>query len=240
MKKLLTALIVGFLLAFEVLRQMDIISFGILHVIARIWAVIPLVYGLRWIRNKESSKYKAGIVLLIFSMFMLIPNIVMLFIESQDHMLYIMVFGMLMFWPVITVLFLGSFFIGLLDRGETTYKVFFRNKVIDDPDWNLLDISLIAMFGKLTFILHPEDVTNRTMRLDITSVAGKVEVIIPQDVGVLSESKNRFGSFSIIDQKNRKLLGTEVIEQKIVEETSPRLLLITTSWLGNVTIKRAN
>lgn len=241
MRKILVALIAAFLFAVWFLDYQGTIDFGVIYIISRIWFIIPLWYGIKLIiRNENLSKRNSGIILAVSSGFLQILSMIDIFSKTKEHVFYIAVVGMLAFWPIFLIVFFISVIISLFDKGETVYKSIFSSKTIQNAKWDMLDTSLQAVFGKLKFVINPEDITHRAIRLDVLAVFGKVEIIIPEGVGVLAEAKTRLGTAHILDTKSRKIIGESVIQKPVVSEPNPRLLLVTSSWLlGNVTVKHA-
>lgn len=240
MRKLLVALIAAFLFAVWFLQYQGVIDFGVSYVIMRLWPIIPLWLGLQWLTYPEPGKKKSGFVLVIFAAFLLGLNIVELFTRSQDYIYFISITGILVFWPIIILVFFISIIISLFDKGETVLQSIFSSRTIDDYNWDRLDSSLRAAFGKLTFVIKPEDLTHRAIRLDILSFFGKVEVIIPEGVGVLAEVKTRLGTANVLQSHNKKIIGKYVVREVVQGEENPRVLLVTSSWFGNVTVRYAN
>lgn len=241
MRKILVALIAAFLFAVWFLNYQGTIDFGVIYIISRIWFIIPLWYGIKLIiRNENLSKRNSGIILAVSSGFLQILSMIDIFSKTKEHVFYIAVVGMLAFWPIFLIVFFISVIISLFDKGETVYKSIFSSKTIQNAKWDMLDTSLQAVFGKLKFVINQEDITHRAIRLDVLAVFGKVEIIIPEGVGVLAEAKTRLGTAHILDTKSRKIIGESVIQKPVVSEPNPRLLLVTSSWLlGNVTVKHA-
>ena len=241
MRKILVALIAAFLFAVWFLNYQGTIDFGVIYIISRIWFIIPLWHGIKLIiRNENSSKRNSGLILAVFSGFLQILSMIDIFSKTKEHVFYIAVVGMLAFWPIFLIVFFISVIISLFDKGETVYKSIFSSKTIQNAKWDMLDTSLQAVFGKLKFVINQEDITHRAIRLDVLAVFGKVEIIIPEGVGVLAEAKTRLGTAHILDTKSRKIIGESVIQKPVVSEPNPRLLLVTSSWLlGNVTVKHA-
>ena len=241
MRKILVALIAAFLFAVWFLNYQGTIDFGVIYIISRIWFIIPLWYGIKLIiRNENLSKRNSGIILAVSSGFLQILSMIDIFSKTKEHVFYLAVVGMLAFWPIFLIVFFISVIISLFDKGETVYKSIFSSKTIQNAKWDMLDTSLQAVFGKLKFVINQEDITHRAIRLDVLAVFGKVEIIIPEGVGVLAEAKTRLGTAHILDTKSRKIIGESVIQKPVVSEPNPRLLLVTSSWLlGNVTVKHA-
>ncbi len=241
MRKILVALIAAFLFAVWFLDYQGTIDFGVIYIISRIWFIIPLWYGIKLIiRNENLSKRNSGIILAVSSGFLQILSMIDIFSKTKEHVFYLAVVGMLAFWPIFLIVFFISVIISLFDKGETVYKSIFSSKTIQNAKWDMLDTSLQAVFGKLKFVINQEDITHRAIRLDVLAVFGKVEIIIPEGVGVLAEAKTRLGTAHILDTKSRKIIGESVIQKPVVSEPNPRLLLVTSSWLlGNVTVKHA-
>lgn len=236
----MTTIILTIIFAVGILNYNEVIDFGVGHVIARLWALIPLLFGLHLLKSEDPRRKKSGVVLTVIFGFLLTLNIVMLFTETQNFLFYITIIGLLLFWPIIIIVLLVSIIIGFFQRGELTHKSILANRKIHDPDWDQLDTTLITIFGKLTFVIDETVITHRTIRLDILSLFGKVEVIVPEGVGILAETKQRLGKVSILDSDDNKFIGKNVIEKTGDGENNRRLLLVTSSWLGNVTVKRAN
>mgnify|MGYP003876991985 CR=1 FL=1 len=237
MRKILIASILALVILIVLLNYLGVIDFGILYVFSRCWFVIPMWYGVRFFREPERSKRISGFVLLVFSGFMLMLNIIELITDTQDFIYYITVIGTLVFWPIVIIALFVAVIISLLDKGEVVHKSVFTVKSITSPNTEILDLTLRAIGGKLTYIIQPEAITHRTVRLDVFAFLGKVEIIIPEDVGVLAEAKSRFSVTQIIGQRNQKLFGNEVIRSAATLKHNPRLLLVTGSWLGSVTVK---
>lgn len=241
MRKILVALTAAFLFAIWFLNYQGTIDFGVTYIISRIWFIIPLWYGIKLIvKNENLSKRNSGIILAVFSGFMLILSMIDIFTKTQEYVFYIAVVGMLVFWPIFLIVFFISVVISLFDKGETVYKSVFSSQKIQDADWDMPDMSLHAVFGRLTFVIDREDITQRAIRLDVLAVFGKVEIIIPEDVGLLAETKTRLGTAHVLDTKSKKIIGKSVIQKPVMSEPNPRILLVTSSWLlGNVTVKHA-
>ena len=168
---------------------------------------------------------------------MLIISLIELFTETQESIYYITVIGTLVFWPLIVALFLLSVIISLFDKGEVVHKSFLKQRTIKCPEQELLDTSLRSFLGKLIFVMNPKSISLRAVRLDVLALFGNVEIVIPEDVGVLAELKTLFASADILGKRNRKLVGREVVRSPAAESQNPRLLLVTRSWFGSVTVR---
>ncbi len=240
MKKILLALLTAFLFAVWVLQHRGVIDFGVIYIISRLWLIIPLWYGIKLIRSEKMRAKKSGIIAVVFSGFLLLLSIIDIFSKTQDYVFYIAIIGMLVFWPLVIIMFLISIVLSLFDKGEVMYNSIFSSRNIQNPELKSPDVSLKAIFGKLTFTLEPKDFTQRAIRLNVLAFFGKVEIIIPEGIGVLAESKTRLGDTHILETATDKIIGKSVIEKPIVSEINPRLLLVTSSWLtGNIVVKHA-
>jgi predicted membrane protein len=96
---------------------------------------------------------------------------------------------------------------------------------------------LTAFLGKLIFVVNTQSISHRAVRLDILALFGKVEIVIPEDVGVLSEQTTLFAAAEILGRRGRKLAGREVLRSPAAENQNPRLLLVTRSLFGSVTVR---
>jgi predicted membrane protein len=237
MRKILLGLIIALIAIFSILNYLEIIDFGLLYVFSRTWYLIPMWYGAKMLRQESRSMKVSGFVLMVFSGFMLILNVVELFAESQAFIYYVMILGIVVFWPLVILIFLTAVIISLFEKGEVVHKSFFLPKTIKCPEQELLDTTLVSVFGKLTFVLNQESITHRAVRLDVFTLFGKVEIIVPEDVGVLAEIKTRFALTKIFDERNRKFLGRENLRSQAAAEANPRLLLVSKAWFGSVTVR---
>lgn len=237
MRKILIGSITAILAAIWILNVLGVIDFGLIYVISRLWFVIPMWYGFKLLRQEERRMKISGFVLMVFSGFMLALNLIELFTKGQESIYYLMIMGIVVFWPVIIFIFLIAVIISLFERGETVYKAYLLPKTVVCPKEELLDTSLIAVFGKLTFVMSEESITHRAVRLDVLSLFGKVEIIVPEDVGVLAEVKTRFSSTRLFGERNRKILGGETLQSPAANEANPRLLLVTRSWFSSVNVR---
>ncbi len=237
MRRIAIALVAVFLLAVWFLNWLGVIDFGVLYVVTHTWYLIPMWYGIRLAQQKQRSMKISGFVLLVFSGFMLIISLIELFTETQESIYYITVIGTLVFWPLIVALFLLSVIISLFDKGEVVHKSFLKQRTIKCPEQELLDTSLRSFLGKLIFVMNPKSISLRAVRLDVLALFGNVEIVIPEDVGVLAELKTLFASADILGKRNRKLVGREVVRSPAAESQNPRLLLVTRSWFGSVTVR---
>lgn len=176
-------------------------------------------------------------MLLAFSGFMLIISLIELITRSQEYIYYITVIGTLVFWPLIMLMFIITVVISLFDKGEEVHRTILMQRTVVCPEQELLDTSLTAFLGKLIFVVNTQSISHRAVRLDILALFGKVEIVIPEDVGVLSEQTTLFAAAEILGRRGRKLAGREVLRSPAAENQNPRLLLVTRSLFGSVTVR---
>ncbi len=189
MRKLVIIILVALTALVGLLNFLDIIDFGILYLFSRLWFLIPTWFGIKLVVEEERSKKISGFVLLVFAGFMFVLNIIELVFDTQDLIYYIGVVGTLVFWPVVIIIFMISVIVSLFDKGEEVHKCLLRSKTVECPPQELKDTSLKATLGKLTFIMGPETVTHRAVRLDVLAMFGKVEIVIPKDVGIFDSDQ---------------------------------------------------
>lgn len=237
MHRIAGLLVAAVLLAVWFLHWQGVIDFGVLYFITHTWYLIPMWYGVKLFRQETRSMRISGFVLIVFSGFMFIISLIELFTEAQAAIYYITILGTLIFWPVVMVMFFITVIISLFDKGEEVYKAVLKRRRIVCPEQELLDTSLTASLGKLIFEMNPHNITHRAVRLDILALFGKVEIVLPEDVGVLAEQTGLFGTLDILGQRNRKLAGREVVRSSAAEYQNPRLLLVVRSCLGSVTVR---
>ncbi|HKM18037.1 MAG: cell wall-active antibiotics response protein [Firmicutes bacterium] len=237
MRRLAVAVVAAFFVAVEFLRWQGIIDFGALYVFSHTWYLIPMWYGIKLAQQKSKSMKTSGFVLIVFAGFMLIMSMIELFSETQDSIYYITVAGTLIFWPLVMIMFFLSVLVSLFDKGEEVHKSFLTQRTVECPEQELLDTSLSTVLGKLTFVMNLKSVSHRAVRLDILALFGKVEIVVPEDVGVLAEQKALFAAADVLGKLSRKLVGGEVVRSPAAESQNPRLLLVIRSCFGSVAVK---
>lgn len=240
MQRIVIAVIATIILTVILLNSMGTIEFGLGHLIARFWALIPLWIGYSFLKTDDQRKNKSGLVLAILGGFLLILNISIFFFENQAHVYAIAITGILAFWPILILVFIGKVIGSFFDRGEEVYRSCFGVQTIENADLSGLDSTLLAQFGKLIFKVKPDDIGIRAVRLDVIAFFGVVEIIVPSGVNVVAESKVRLGCFNVLGHKSKKVLGREVVELGDGFSATPQLLLVTSSWLGKVVVKNAD
>ena len=102
--------------------------------------------------------------------------------------------GTLVFWPLIMLMFIITVVISLFDKGEEVHRTILMQRTVVCPEQELLDTTLTAFLGKLIFVVNTQSISHRAVRLDILALFGKVEIVIPEDVGVLSEQTTLFAT----------------------------------------------
>lgn len=237
MHKIAGALMAALLLVVWFLNWKGVIDFGVLYVITHTWYLIPMWYGVKLLKRQTKSMKISGFVLLAFSGFMLIISLIELITRSQEYIYYITVIGTLVFWPLIMLMFIVTVVISLFDKGEEVHRTILMQRTVVCPEQELLDTSLTAFLGKLIFVVNTQSISHRAVRLDILALFGKVEIVIPEDVGVLSEQTTLFAAAEILGRRGRKLAGREVLRSPAAENQNPRLLLVTRSLFGSVTVR---
>ena len=235
MRRLAVAVVAAFFVAVEFLRWQGIIDFGALYVFSHTWYLIPMWYGIKLAQQKSKSMKTSGFVLIVFAGFMLIMSMIELFSETQDSIYYITVAGTLIFWPLVMIMFFLSVLVSLFDKGEEVHKSFLTQRTVECPEQELLDTSLSTVLGKLTFVMNLKSVSHRAVRLDILALFGKVEIVVPEDVGA-GRTKSIVCRCRRLGKLSRKLVGGEAVRPG-GREPEPRLLLVIRSCFGSVAVK---
>ncbi len=239
-KKGVIGIIGAVLMAIFLLERMEKIGFGLGEVIARLWPLIFLWLGYVYTQRKERRSEKTALVFVLFGGFWFILNIAILFTENQEFVVVIAGLALVLFFPILLVMLFFHIIFSVISKGETVYSSFFMPRVLTGSDWPREDATFVSILSGITLKISPADIQFRTIRLDALTLLGKVTILVPDGVTIVAESKTRLGFFDVLGQRNKSIIGRQTVEELVIGEDRPRLLLTSSSWLGKFQVKRVS
>ncbi len=229
----------------------------------RFWPAIPFILGLIYLLNPR-RKNNAGLVLIELSAIFIALNLLFFAGDdfTWQHPAFFM--ALIAFWPLFFLLLAVQAFRGWMASGDENYLAFFRRLTVDNQKakkedsslnklfskinfllpglsgWKPVESSFLAFMGKITIKLSHQDlafenVRKKGLRLSLVAVFGKIELIIPDDVLVVTDDKRL-----VKPSRHTKLEMNQSNYDRVIEDEDPVRLLISTRRIFGAIVLKTN